>query len=352
MKRIICTVSAAAMLAGCAAGTGYTVTGDIEGLDGYVYMADPAAPDSVIDSAAVSGGRFVFKGRIEQPMLAVLYDAPDGGREQAVYAYVFLEAGDIAVSEDESGIVVSGTPSNDAYASFRSRHGELMKRYSAASTDEERAAVAREYDAMERSILDDNRTNLCGAVVLTQNFAYKLSGSEMIAEIEKFPAELQAAPLLKSAREMAEAKSRTEAGNPYIDVAQPTAGGEILELSDVAANPANKYVLVDFWASWCGPCMGEVPYLVDAYAKYHDRGFEIYGISLDKNRDAWLAAIAGKKMSWLHVSDLNGFDCQAARDYAVQAIPSNFLVETATGDIVATNLRGAELVDKIAELLD
>ncbi|MDE6857170.1 MAG: AhpC/TSA family protein, partial [Alistipes sp.] len=85
---------------------------------------------------------------------------------------------------------------------------------------------------------------------------------------------------------------------------------------------------------------------------YHDKGFEIYGISFDKNRDAWLAAVADKQMTWLHVSDLTGFDNQAARDYAVQGIPSNFLVETASGTIVATNLRGEALGEKIAELLD
>ena len=86
--------------------------------------------------------------------------------------------------------------------------------------------------------------------------------------------------------------------------------------------------------------MGEVPYLVETYGKYHDKGFEIYGVSFDSSRDNWLAAVANKKMNWIQVSDLNRFHNAAARDYAVQGIPSNFLIDCATGTIVAANLRG------------
>ena len=98
--------------------------------------------------------------------------------------------------------------------------------------------------------------------------------------------------------------------------------------------------------------MGEVPFLVDTYAKYHDKGFEIYGVSFDSDRDAWLNAIESKKMTWVHVSDVNGWDNQARNDYAVNGIPANYLIDCATGKIVATALRGEALQAKIAELLD
>lgn len=98
--------------------------------------------------------------------------------------------------------------------------------------------------------------------------------------------------------------------------------------------------------------MGEVPYLVKDYKAYHDKGFEIYGVSFDADRDNWLAAVNNKKMNWIQVSDLNQFDNQAARDYAVQSIPSNFLIDCATGTIVASNLRGEALGEKLSELLD
>lgn len=352
MKKIIYSAVAAALLAGCAGGKGYTVTGNVEGVEGYVYLENPE-DRTIIDSAEVVDGRFVFKGRAETPMLVVVHDALTDDAEPALYANLFLEPGDAVIAADGEDVVVSGTPANDAFAAFRDARRELLERYyTEGVTVEERRTIEVQHDSMVRKAMEDNRTNLFGAIVLAQNLAYELSGSEMIAEIEKFPAELQATPLLTKARETAEAKARTEVGRPYIDIEQNDADGNALALSAVVADPANKYVLVDFWASWCGPCMGEVPYLVETYAKYHDKGFEIYGVSFDKNRDAWLAAVADKQMTWRHVSDLHGFDNQAARDYAVQGIPSNFLVETASGEIVATNLRGEELGAKVAELLD
>ena len=143
---------------------------------------------------------------------------------------------------------------------------------------------------------------------------------------------------------------RTDVGQPYRDIAAPTPAGDTLSLRQAVEDPANKCVLVDFWASWCGPCMEEVPHLKQAYDKFHGRGFEIYGVSLDNDNDKWLGAIREHGMGWVQVSDLNGFDNLAAKDYVVQSIPSNFLID-AQGRIVAKNLRGEDLCSKVAELL-
>ena len=139
-------------------------------------------------------------------------------------------------------------------------------------------------------------------------------------------------------------------GQPYTDVAQPDAEGQEVSLKSVVENPANKYVLLDFWASWCGPCMGEVPHLKKTYEEFHKKGFEIFGVSFDSKAKDWTEAVEKNGMDWIHVSALSGFDNQAAEDYAVRGIPSNFLIDS-EGKIVAKDLRGDELYEKIAELL-
>ena len=111
-----------------------------------------------------------------------------------------------------------------------------------------------------------------------------------------------------------------------------------------------KVVLIDFWASWCGPCRKEMPNVKRIYEKYKSKGFEIYGVSLDKDRDDWVAAISKDGLTWPQVSDLAYWQCKAAQDYAVQAIPFTVLIDK-NGKILAKNLRGAELEAKIAEVL-
>lgn len=113
-----------------------------------------------------------------------------------------------------------------------------------------------------------------------------------------------------------------------------------------------KYVLIDFWASWCGPCRVENPNVVAAYQKYHDKGFDIIGVSLDRpnDKDKWLKAIYDDNLTWTHVSDLKFWDNEVSRMYGVRAIPQNYLIDP-QGKIVAKNLRGKALHDKLEELL-
>ena len=137
----------------------------------------------------------------------------------------------------------------------------------------------------------------------------------------------------------------------YINIEQPTPAGEMVSLQSVVENKSNRDILLDFWASWCGPCMGEMPYLKEAYKLYHDKGFEIYGVSFDNKAEAWKGAIDKLGVKWVNVSTLQGFDNPAAKDYVVESIPTNFLIDCSNGVIIAKNLRGEAVLKKLEELL-
>jgi peroxiredoxin len=170
--------------------------------------------------------------------------------------------------------------------------------------------------------------------------------------LKRFPKHTGIQTVVKQYREsVASAPQPPKQNTPAIgtmapDITMPDVNGNIFSLSSLKG----KYVLVDFWASWCGPCRGENPNVVAAYNKYKNKNFTILGVSLDKTKDAWLEAIKKDGLTWTHISDLKFWDSEAVGLYGFNGIPYNVLLDP-TGKIIADNLRGGDLERKLEEVL-
>lgn len=139
-----------------------------------------------------------------------------------------------------------------------------------------------------------------------------------------------------------------DVGSAYVDITLPNTQGKNISLSDVVTKSGNKYVLLDFWASWCGPCIREMPHLRDAYKEFHEKGFEIYAASLDSDSEAWKQAIENNGMVWINTFA----NASSPRGYEwVNSIPTNLLIDCSTGKVVAKNLRGEAVAAKLHELI-
>ena len=168
--------------------------------------------------------------------------------------------------------------------------------------------------------------------------------------IASAPAEFKSNPTIQA--RLAQIKEKEEEqgiGKTYKDITLTSPDGVNISLSDYIGK--KELVLIDFWASWCGPCIKEMPTLVKAYEQFKDKGVEIVGLSLDSSKDAWISAIRRLNMTWVHMSDLKGWDSSAAQLYQIQSIPQTLLVNK-EGKVVAANLRGDALIEKIGSLLN
>lgn len=338
----------------------YKVTGTTSlGNDGdSVFMRHMTT--QATDTAILQGGVFVFEGVIDTIENCVLTYRFTGGAVPMSTNFI-LEKGDINVALD-NGARVSGTLLNDRMAEFndslkslnQSARGyqEILK--SQTATDEEKQKARETLESLSSQFpnilcyfIEKNADNQVGLMLLSRG-ANNLEAEKVNELIGKLSDEYKTNPAIVRIQEKIAFTLATQVGKPYTDFSGTTPDGATIKLSDYVAK--NKVTLIDFWASWCGPCRAEMPNVVATYKEYHKKGFEIVGVSLDSNGDAWKAAIKNLGITWPQMSDLKGWDCQASKMYGVSGIPATVLIAQ-DGTILARDLRGEELGKAVKDAL-
>ena len=361
MKRIAYLLVAGSMvLTACNNEPAYKISGTIENVaDGEtVYLQEMQGRDMVIlDSAIVKNGTFTFKGRQDSTVYRYITYQP-----QELWADLFLENGNILVKLGEES-QATGTPNNDIYQGFKDKfvtyNQEMGELYQKARTDstltnEQREELMKQIETKDAEAMDmvyntiaANIANPVG-IYLLPNYAAAFDLEKQAALADQIPAEYKTNERIARLISNIEVAKKTAVGQKYIDFAMNDPKGNEVKLSDFIGK--NKYTLVDFWASWCGPCKKEMPNVVAAYKEYNKKGFGIVGVSLDNDGDKWKEAIKTWGMTWPQMSDLKGWNCEGAAIYGVRSIPATVLIDQ-EGNIIARNLRGKAIKEKLSELL-
>lgn len=383
MKKLFAILSLGLILVSCNTTTNeaYTITGNAKGVHNGIRVRlakpDKMGKQVVIDSALVMEEKFSLKGSVEEPGIHFLII--DGSAGNVVF---MLENSTVSVDINKENLresQITGSNSNESFQIYLNEMKNFQK------TGQAEVAKFRMYsnegnveklDSMREIInnlkvsqskyslrfLDENPTSYFGLYLIeSESYNPAFEVEKHIKAFENLSSELQNSNKGKEVKEILDKKyeefqkiAHLEVGNMAPKFEAPTPDGKMVSLDDMRG----KVTIIDFWAAWCGPCRRENPNVVKVYEKYHDKGLEIIGVSLDGEgarqqnpKKAWLEAIAKDKLTWNHVSSLMYFNDPVAKLYNITSIPATYILDS-EGKIIAKNLRGPALEQKISELLN
>jgi len=375
MKKLLLIFAAICLFAACTNEKTFKVSGIITDLGSsdepiMLYLKTRNAAEELInvDSTFLTAdGSFVLKGKSSETDLFFLTD-----KDNVFVVRIFVEPGkNVTVRGsmiDYPDILIEGSETQKLYESYlalikpmkeeqQQIEQEYHIRYEDYSIpDEDRKTMLNElvtaFEKLEKDIEDctlnfaeTNSNSIVAAYLVYMNTRTSGKSADIEAQLQLLDKEMNN-KFVKLVKSLLERVKSTEVGAVLPTIELPDADGKLINTESLRG----KYLLVDFWASWCRPCVREIPNLKKAYQEYHDKGFEIISISLDDNKEAWLNCIAFNELNWLHVSDLQSFNSPVAKKIAINYIPHTFLLDS-NGVILAVDLRGDELIDKLAEIM-